>query len=160
MRILVMSDGHGAVRDFEKILDKHSDIKHIFYLGDGVEAVAESVKFFTDRIFHLVSGNCDWGQNYPDYDETVLEGVRIIFTHGHRHGVKYTTENLKALADNVGAKLVLYGHTHIAREEYQDGVYIVNPGALKGAREGRESYAIIDLSKAGICVNIIKVVER
>lgn len=157
MRILVMSDGHGNVREFEKILDKHTDIKHIFYLGDGVEAIAETMEFYKDRIFHLVSGNCDFGSRFPDFGEAVIEGVRIFYTHGHKHLVKYSTENLKMVADCIGAKLVLYGHTHIAHEEYRDGVYIVNPGALKGAREGRESYAIIDISSAGICVNIINV---
>ena len=156
MRILVTSDAHGSVRDLETIIEKYSDIKHIFYLGDGVEAVAEIQQFFPERTFYLVSGNCDFGSQFRDIGETVINGVRIIYTHGHRYGVKYGTEKLFELGRNTDAKLVLYGHTHVQREEYRDGIYVINPGALRGAREGREGYAIIDISNKGIVTNLLK----
>ena len=156
MRILVTSDAHGSVRDLENLIEKYSDIKHIFYLGDGVEAVAEIQQFFSDRNFYLVSGNCDFSSQFRGIGEAVINGVRIIYTHGHRYGVKYGTEKLFELAKFAGAKLVLYGHTHIQREEYKDGIYVVNPGALHGAREGREGFAIIDVSNEGIVTNLLK----
>ncbi len=156
MRILVTSDAHGSVRDLENLIEKYSDIKHIFYLGDGVEAVAEIQQFFSDRKFYLVSGNCDFSSQFRGIGEAVINGVRIIYTHGHRYGVKYGTEKLFELARFAGAKLVLYGHTHIQREEYNDGIYVINPGALRGAREGREGYAIIDVSNQGIVTNLLK----
>ena len=157
MRILVISDCHGNRRALETVLDRHADIKQVFYLGDGVGAVDEIKMFYPDKSFHIVSGNCDWGSDYPSYGETVLEGVRIVYTHGHRYGAKYGTERLFETAVNVGAKLVLYGHTHAAKQEYRDGIYVINPGALHGAREGREGYAVIDISSAGIMPSLMQI---
>lgn len=157
MRILVMSDCHGSRRALQTALDAHPDIKQIFYLGDGVRDIEEMMQFYPDKIFNIVSGNCDWNSMYPTYSEKVIEGVRIIFTHGHRHNVKYTTEKLYEMAKNVGATLVLYGHTHCAKSEYCDGVYLVNPGALHGAREGREGYAVIDITSQGIMPSLMKI---
>ena len=157
MRILVISDCHGAQRSLEEIIDRHPDIKKVFYLGDGVAQVEEVMHFFPDRDFKIVSGNCDWNSTYRSYDETIFSGVKIIYTHGHSHGVKYGTERLLEAAKNVGATLVLYGHTHIAKVEYCDGIYLVNPGAVNGSREGKNGYAIIDISSAGIMPSIMKI---
>ncbi len=157
MRILVMSDCHGNRRALETALDRHADIKQVFYLGDGVDAVDNIKLFYPDKTFHIVSGNCDWNSMYPSYGEAVVEGVRIVYAHGHRHGAKYGTERLFEVAANVGAKIVLYGHTHARRQEYRDGIYCVNPGALHGAREGREGYAIIDIASAGIMPSFMEV---
>lgn len=150
-----MSDCHGLRRAIEKVLDKHEDIKKVFYLGDRTNDIEAVRDFYSDREFFIVSGNCDWNSDYPTYGETVIEGVRIIYTHGHRYNVKYGTEELFQTAKTAGAKLALYGHTHVAREEYRDGIYLINPGALNGAREGREGYAIIDITVKGIMPSLI-----
>lgn len=157
LRILVMSDCHGAYHEAERVLSAHDDIKTIFYLGDGVGVIENIMEFYPDKTFHIVSGNCDWNSKYNDYGEAVINNVRIIYTHGHKLGVKYGTEQLFKLAQNVGATLVLYGHTHISSVEYRDGIYLVNPGSLRLSREGAESYAIVDISKDGIMPNIIKI---
>lgn len=157
MRILVMSDCHGSRRAVETVLSRHEDIKNVFYLGDGVREVDEIKEFYRDRAFYIVSGNCDWNSMYPTYCEAVLDGVRLIYTHGHRYGVKYGTERIFEAAVNVKAQLVLYGHTHIASSVYRDGIYLVNPGALHGAREGREGYAVIDIGPKGIMPSLMNI---
>lgn len=157
MRILVMSDCHGAQGTMEKVLQKHGDIKKVFFLGDGVTQVEEVMHFFPDRDFKIVSGNCDWDPVYPSFSNTVVEGVKILFTHGHRFGVKGSRERLFEMARAMGATLVLYGHTHIADVEYRDGIYMVNPGALNGSRNGPNGYAIIDITSAGIMPSLMKI---
>ncbi len=159
MRILVLSDCHGSHRTVEKALDAHTDIKKVFYLGDGVSTVEEIQRFYPDREFNIVSGNCDWHSSYPVYGETVIEGVRVIYTHGHRYNVKHGTERLYEAAQNAGASLALYGHTHEARVEYRDGIYLVNPGASNGAYNG-SCYAVIDISKAGIMPSLMTADEN
>lgn len=151
-----MSDCHGSCRAVEKALDVHPDIKKVFYLGDGVAQIEEIQSFYPDREFNIVAGNCDWNSVYPAYKESTVENVRIIYTHGHKYNVKYGTEQLYEAAVNAGAGLALYGHTHIADVKYRDGIYLVNPGALHGARNGGESYAVIDITKAGIMPSVMK----
>ena len=55
------------------------------------------------------------------------------------------------------SQIVLYGHTHIAKTEYADGVYFVNPGSLCSAREGRTGYAVIDIEQNGIMPVLINI---
>ncbi len=156
MRILVMSDCHGSKRAVEEVLSRHEDISTVFYLGDGVEAFLSVVELYKNKNHHIVSGNCDWSCAYPLYGEVILEGVRIVYTHGHRYNVKYGTEQLYDMAVNTKAQLVLYGHSHIAESVYRDGIYLVNPGALHGAREGKEGYAVIDVTKKGIVPSLMR----
>ncbi len=156
MRILVLSDCHGSLRNAEEAIERHPDIKKVFYLGDGAEAIAELQGFYSDRNFYIVSGNCDPFSSFADSGQTVIEGKRIFYTHGHRYSVKYGTQMLYEIAKNVGADLALYGHTHIAKEEYCDGIYMINPGALSHSREGGPGYAIVDVTEKGIVTTFIK----
>ena len=156
MRILVMSDCHGSRRAVETVLSRHDDINNVFYLGDGVEDFLKATEFFKNKNYYIVSGNCDWNSMYSDYGEMVLDGVRVIYTHGHRYDVKYGAEKLYETAVNTKAQLVLYGHTHIAESTYRDGVYLINPGALRAARDGKEGYAIVDINSKGIVTSLMK----
>ena len=156
MRILVVSDSHGRTREIEKAIDAHKDAKHVFFLGDCVRDVEDLPFIYPDRTFYIVSGNCDYSSVYKSVDMTVLEGKRILFTHGHMYSVKNGLSILKNKAQTENFDIVLYGHTHIAATEYADGVHFVNPGSLCSAREGSTGYAVIDIEKGGIMPILIK----
>ena len=75
-----------------------------------------------------------------------LGGHRIFFTHGHLYGVKTAGTALlekKAAAEN--CDIVLYGHTHLAKVEYRQGRYFLNPGSLRQPMEGHPSYIELNL---------------
>ena len=55
-----------------------------------------------------------------------------------------------------GCDIALYGHTHIANILYEDGIYIVNPGSCSQSRNGKESYAVIDIEPNGIMPIIVE----
>lgn len=154
MRLLVISDLHKRRNNFETVMEKHPDITQVIFLGDGVDDAKELSAFYPDKKFTLLSGNCDFLSRYPSTAFLNFEGVKILATHGHTYGVKGSTEHLRAAAEKDGARLALYGHTHIQREEYCNGIYLVCPGAL-GNSSG-PGYAIIDISPAGIMPNLIK----
>lgn len=157
MRILIISDSHGRVGSVIKAIEDQKDAKHIFFLGDRLEDIEGLEQLFPDRIFHAVSGNCDYNSFVKSSDTIVLDNIKILFTHGHGYSVKSGITRLREVAGQVAAKLVLYGHTHIANTEYVDGVYFVNPGSVSQAREGRASYAVIDIEKGGIRPIIIEI---
>lgn len=50
-----------------------------------------------------------------------------------------------------GADVLLYGHTHVPMTDYEDGLYILNPGSLRSG-----TYGVVDLSGAGVVLNIIR----
>ena len=156
MRILVISDSHGNGNVIENILNKHSEVREVFFLGDVTKDIEDLPYIYTDKIFHIVSGNCDFFSQYPYTDIAVTGGKKIMFTHGHTYGVKGGIGALKSAAKQNGCDIVLYGHTHIPYTEYDDGLYVVNPGSVSRGRDSKCTYAVVDIEKNGILPVIIE----
>ena len=83
-----------------------------------------------------------------------IEGRRVVFTHGDLYGVKYGIDGVKRLAEETGADVVLFGHTHDPLEKYipteEGGYYLFNPGALGGYKP---SFGVMNISDAGILLS-------
>ena len=156
MRIVVISDSHKRTNIIDRIISSQKEAKHIFFLGDNTSDIEDFEYIYPDKVFHTVCGNCDFGSMIPTVGLEVLEGKRIFYTHGHTYGVKYGTSKLSEAARLNKYDIVLYGHTHIAKILYEDGIYIVNPGSCSSPREGRASYAVIDITENGIMPVIIE----
>lgn len=137
MDFLIFSDSHGKRRAMETAIGlqiKKPDA--IFFLGDGLNDIADRV----DGIPVIcVRGNCDWsiGTRSVREEETVsFEGHRIFLTHGHRYAAKSGLGAMIRAAEERGADVVLYGHTHRpALETIQTGsegrtVTFFNPGSI------------------------------
>jgi len=91
-RIIVFSDTHGRERAMIDILEKEA-YAYIF-LGDGERELDRMRERYPDKRIYNVRGNCDFASSAPDIDLLSVDGVRIMFTHGHNHGVKYSTDRL------------------------------------------------------------------
>ena len=157
MRILVISDSHRNGRVIEKILYAQPTASHVFFLGDIASDIEDFEYIFPEKRFHILSGNCDYFSTVQTVGVEIIEGVKILYTHGHTFGVKYGVERLKEAAKQNASQIVLYGHTHIPKILYEDGLYIVNPGSCSSPREGiYPTYAVIDITDKGIMPVIIK----
>ena len=104
-----------------------------------------------------VCGNCDLASLSPDELLISPDDKNLIFAvHGHNHGVKYSLETLKKTARNKGANIALFGHTHSRYNEYDNGLYILNPGSIYIPRDGNKpSFGVIELLPEGIITNIV-----
>ena len=149
MRILVVSDSHGRTSALREVLELHGTPEVIF-LGDGLRDIEEMEYLYPDRRFYKVAGNCDFGAAEPVTGQRGLAGRRIFYTHGHAYSVKYGLGLFKEAARRAGADIALYGHTHEAFCDYEDGLYIMNPGAVSG---GETCYGLIDITPAGVVVH-------
>ena len=152
MRILVVSDTHSDVSNFERVLSKHRDIDVVIHCGDGASDVMEMKKLFPDRMFISVRGNCDWCCESPNIEIITLEDKKLFITHGHIYDVKSSLLRLSLAAKEAGADMTLFGHTHIPTDIYEDGLYLLNPGSLKGYKG---HYALVDLCDKGILTNLV-----
>ena len=157
MRILVISDSHRKGSTVDKIIESQKEAKHIFFLGDVVGDIEDFCYLYTDRTFHIVSGNCDFASNYPYADMAKIGNINIFYTHGHTLGVKGGTSRLSEHARQRNCQIALYGHTHIPHISYSNGLYVVNPGSCAMSRQGANSYAVIDITDKGIMPIIINV---
>ena len=156
MRIIVISDSHGAVSKIDYAMQSFPDALDVFFLGDCVRDIEKLYEFYPKHRFHVVKGNCDFGSDENTVGEAMICSKRIMYTHGHTFDVKYGTERLIERAKYINADIVLYGHTHIAKTEYVDGIYLINPGSVSAARTGKNSFCIIDIKSNGILPAIIE----
>lgn len=153
MKILVFSDSHGNDQYMRTAMRIHSDADVAIFLGDGL---ADFLALPPDNVARLyVRGNCDWHPSHsfvPTVDSITLMNKKIVFLHGHTHGVKGGSEQIKALAKDMSVDILLFGHTHSLLSHYEDGTYYLNPGTIGGVGTA-PTYGIITLRENGILLS-------
>ncbi len=154
MKILVISDSHGNTRNIERALESQPEAKTVIHLGDGADDITDLEFVYADRQFYQVAGNCDWGSALPLAGELKIQGKTIFFVHGHEYRVKTDLQQIKLEARKRKADVVLFGHTHLPVTEYDDGLYLLNPGSLQNAGG---TYGVLDITDAGLFARILKV---
>ena len=155
MQILVVSDTHGDSNQFEKLIKVHNDIKPVIHLGDGEKDVVKIKENFPDKDIYSVCGNCDLEERSPEIIEINIENQKILATHGHLFKVKSSLEKLINEAEQKGANIVLYGHTHKPKTDFKNGIYIMNPGSLHRSMKCHGIFDVKKISTYGI-LNIEK----
>ncbi len=156
--ILVLSDIHGRVGYAIDAVKEHPECKTVIFLGDGTRHLAALERASEGKAFFAVCGNCDTFLDGVGEKEAVLEicGHRIFICHGHTRMVKYGTYALLCAARERNADIALYGHTHIAHEEYdsESGIYLFNPGSIGEPRDGRYTYGILSMDEKNVLFSI------
>ena len=150
MELLIFSDSHGRCDGMQTALDRQiRPPQAICFLGDGLRDT--EALFLGRTMLYAVRGNCDWGMHadVPTERTVVLEGHRLLLTHGHLYGVKGGIGALIAHAARMDADVVLYGHTHMlcntvisAGERIGDvtlirPMYLFNPGSIGHNEDGK-----------------------
>lgn len=157
MKILLLSDTHGNISGMEKAVEKYGkNADFIVHCGDGTRGEA---KWLEDNVNNAkvvcVRGNCDFFGNLKDIAFFDAGSKRIMVTHGHLFGVKYGLENLSHKAEEDGADIAFFGHTHICADETLGKVRLVNPGSC-GRWESTCAIVEID-DKGNVLVNHVRV---
>lgn len=146
MRLVVMSDSHRAVRNLYEIVEKHKENTDLFvFLGDVDRDFDDVLMLYPDINYERVAGNNDWNTVYSYEKLLNLDGRKVFICHGHTQRVKYGYEQIVNCSKNLGVDLCLFGHTHIPYSSYEDGLYVLNPGAVCSGE-----YALVDIEKSGI----------
>lgn len=146
MRIVVMSDSHKRTGNLFDIVERHMDNADLFiFLGDIDDDFDDILTMYPNIHYRRVAGNNDWYSNHPLFREITFNGKKIFFCHGHTYYVKHGYESLISHCKNIGADICLFGHTHTQYTSYDNGLYIMNPGAVCNSE-----YGIIDIVENGI----------
>lgn len=153
MRLVVTSDTHRASGDFFNIIERHEKNADLFInLGDSEKEI-DLLEITRPNIkIECVAGNCDFNSTLPYYKMLKCDGKKVLITHGHTFYVKHGLGALKDFAKQEGADIVLFGHTHEAYTDYEDGIHYMNPGAVC-----RASYGIVDIEKGGVITYINRI---
>ena len=144
LKVLVMSDSHGAVHFLRRIIEKEPEAELVFFLGDGLSDIDKMKTEYPHKRFICVKGNNDSYHNEAKEAYKYIDGVTIMACHGDTYSVRVSLRDVISKTASVRGNLVLYGHTH-KRDFYNDystGICAVNPGAVCDG-----NYCILDISK-------------
>ena len=156
MLIAVISDSHGNKDSINKIKKKISNADVLLFLGDGENDLAEITNDFTGEVF-AVRGNCDITGKYPEEQILEIQGKKIFICHGHRYNVKYGYNSIYYRGKEIGADIVLFGHSHIPIIEEYDGIVLMNPGSIShGMGRLNKTLGYIDLIDDKAPIMLIK----
>ena len=117
----VISDTHGLLRAEAEDALRGSD--YIIHAGDvGDPAILDGLR----RIAPVtaVRGNIDreaWARELPKTDVLSLDGVGIYVLHD--------LADLDLKPEAAGFSAVVYGHSHVPKQEMRNGVLYLNPGS-------------------------------
>jgi len=117
----VISDTHGLLRPEALAVLQGSD--YVIHAGD-IEDPA-----ILDRLREIapvtaVRGNVDrgaWAQKVPETNVLEAEGVSIYVLH--------ILDQLDLKPEAAGFAAVVYGHSHVPKQEMKNGVLYFNPGS-------------------------------
>ena len=134
MKIIVISDTHGNINYAVKAIENEKP-DFCIHLGDMKADCEDLESIFPRQKFIFVKGNNDFwlrDSSYPDERFFELGGKKFFVCHGHKYNVKYSLDALKKKGRELGADIILYGHTHSKRIENDGRSLIMNPGASAG----------------------------
>lgn len=133
MRIGLISDTHGYLNP--RVFDVFAEVDHILHAGDvGDDKIISDLESIAPT--NAITGNID-GAPTPRRPLSYVgefAGVRIAMTHGHMLDPDdYNASAVKAFARH-NPHVIVFGHSHRARNEKHGGVWIINPGSAGRAR--------------------------
>jgi putative phosphoesterase len=126
MKIGVISDTHGLLRPEALRSLRGSD--HIIHAGDiGDPEILKKLEAIAPVT--AVRGNIDraeWTRKLPPTNVLELGGVSIYVLHN--------LQELDLKPEAAGFAAVIYGHSHLSKQEISNGVLYFNPGSAGPSR--------------------------
>ena len=153
MKAAVFSDTHRFTRFVIEAI-RRSQPDMIIHLGDHDVDADELRKVFPEIPVYNVRGNCDFLTDAPETDVVSIGPVKAFITHGHLYNVKYIgPQRIAYAAAEAGARIAMFGHTHIPMQQEMGDVIVMNPGtAGKGSVL---SWALVEVLDDGtVSINI------
>ena len=117
----VISDTHGLLRP--EAVQALRGVGHILHAGDiGAAAVLAELRKIAPVT--AVRGNVDrtaWARSLPEKEVFQVECVSIYMLH--------ILDELDLKPEGAGFSVVVYGHSHVPKQAWKNGVLYFNPGS-------------------------------
>jgi len=139
VRVLIVSDSHGRADLLAQIVEEVQP-DHMIHCGD----FCTPLDRLPDVSRSVVRGNCDW-EEVADERIWEKEGLRFFVAHGHRHQVKTDLSQIRHRAEEMGAHIACFGHSHVPVCEQAGTILLINPGSIAYPRGvAHPSYAVLE----------------
>jgi len=148
MQALIISDIHGDKQRFLDILEANREADTIISLGDS----ELKRRLLEKHDVIAIKGNYPFDSGFTYEHVLKLDGRRTLLTHGHKHRIKHTYQQLYGRMLQEEAVLALHGHTHAPTMAEVAGRYILNPGSASKSRspDTPDSYLLLHFIEDGV----------
>ncbi|MFD1018947.1 metallophosphoesterase [Thalassobacillus hwangdonensis] len=139
--VLIISDTHGLTKELQAVKERHqSSVDAMIHCGDSeLDPNAPELEGF-----YYAKGNCDFHPEMVEEQSITVGELNFFVTHGHLFQIKSTLMPLNYRAEEAGADVVCFGHSHMAGAEHVNGRLFINPGSARLPRNRVEpTYAIL-----------------
>jgi len=136
LKIAVISDTHNSLPS--SLLERLAEAEEIWHLGDVSDPeILDSIRGLGKSTL-VVRGNMDFTSSWPERLELERNGVHFVLQHRPPTSIPPS------------ANAVLFGHLHYQVNENQNGIRLLNPGAINGPRNGSAaSFAWLKIAEDG-----------
>lgn len=145
-------EGHGLAGRTREAVRLADTVAHA---GDFTTlAVYEALAAECDEL-HAVAGNNDeprLADRLPASTVFDAEGLRVALVHGHDHSAQARS----LLGREVGADLVVAGHSHRPAVESVTGCTLLNPGSHADPRWFRPAHAEVERAGPGVVGRLVE----
>jgi putative phosphoesterase len=139
------------------VLDAFSNVDLILHAGDltSLEVIEELEEIAPVM---AVQGNMDrvGGIKLPKAKIVEAEGLKIGIVHGEVYP-RGDTQQLVYLAKELGADILVSGHSHQPKIEQTDGVLLINPGSPIVPRLADRTVMLLEINNKEVDVEIVKI---
>lgn len=153
MKLLIVSDSHGNSQILDDLVERYQNQVDAFvHCGDSELRSSNLIWSMMDT----VAGNCDYDTGFQQ--QIVKRDLKYpyLIVHGHQHDIRWTMDYLISLAKKKEVHFVFYGHSHVLRAEFIDGVFLINPGSIKSPRGSlrERTYCILDVEEERVVLRV------
>jgi putative phosphoesterase len=136
LKIFILADTHDKLPP--KIEPLAAGADEIWHLGDVCDpGILQAIETFGPPVT-IVRGNCDSNFDWP------------LIVDLKRNGIRFRLVHIPPDRGPENIDVVLHGHTHVPRNERQDGVLFLNPGCVTRPNRGAPpSVAILEIAADG-----------
>ncbi len=147
MKILVCADSHGNNQALQEIVKKYPKCDLYLHAGD-----SESEEFALFP-FETVKGNCDRVSDMSERRMFTTPYGKLLMQHMPK--IPYS------LIKKYGVTIFVYGHTHRRFYSEEDGLIVLNPGAISFPRDPYDlSFAILDVDEKHVEVEFHSLLDK
>lgn len=150
MKVIVISDSHGDLENFKRVIKKEGKPDMVIHLGD-IIGQGDLLRQICDCPVNIVKGNCDFYSENSLTEVISVEKNKIFATHGHHYGVEWGLERLYYAAVENGCNIAMFGHTHVPEITPRGEIMIINPGSISRPRQlnHKPTYILMDIDDKG-----------
>lgn len=161
MKILVLSDTHGYLSNARDVLNRIGKyMSSVIHLGDHAYDAEDLQTEYPDLPFYIVKGNNDFGSKTPNKLMLTIHGKKLLLTHGYTHQVYWNYDTISYWAEQEGADIVLFGHTHSPVNDNTGRVMLFNPGSISLPRGvPQPTFGILEITEKGVYGSIMEYIN-